>query len=72
MNNSTHHPQRVGSDVTPVENRGSPSTGNITRNPRGHHTFRDMSTIHTPYYDYSMILKKKESRRRGSTCAYPS
>ncbi len=72
MNNSVFSPHFPQPSTRAVGNRGVPSTGCEFSNPSPTWGFTRSSTIHTPYYYYLVQFNYRDSRRKGTTCAYPS
>ena len=72
MNNSVTHPQGRGTVRYRVDRWGRVSTPGESANMSPTRHFATSSTIHTPYYDYSIPFNHPIRRREGTTCAYPS
>ena len=72
MNNSPIRPQISGNAPRGVDMRERVSTGRVRANTPLTRPFATSSTIHTPYYYYRTSFNNQNSRREGTTCAYPS
>ncbi len=72
MNNSVLSPHSPQASARGVGNRGLRSTACASFNPPPTRGFPRSSTIHTPYYYYLFEFNYRDSRREGTTCAYPS
>ena len=72
MNKSVLSPHCPQPAARVVGNRGVWSTGCESFDPPLTRGFPLSSTIHTPYYYYLFEFNYRNSRREGTTCAYPS